>query len=572
MNHKMKNIITNAKAIKIVNYRNLLIVFLVLTQPLISGVFAKSDSENLIDELHKTVLQKKTYEQKKLQQIDILKARLENTSLSLSEQFELCNKLYEEYKTFQYDAAFSYALKLREISQKLQDPIKSNYAKLQLSFTLLSSGMYKESLDSLNLVELHNMPNYILIEYYVLMSRCNYELAAYNDTPYFVEQYNKRGNVYSDSAIALMSKNDLQYYFVKGIRELKEKKYQEAEYDFMIILERFHPNFHDYAMTASALASVYLEGDGNRETATNLMIQAAIADIKSSTKEGVALAYVADLLYQQKHDDKAYLLIKEALNDASFYGAKLRLKHVSGILPVIEGNRLSTVEDQKNRLFIFTSIVSVLSLLVIIFAFIIFKQLRQLKVVEKEINETNLKLQTTNHLLQSTNQILQVKNNELQEANKIKEEYIGYSFNMYANYLDKLEKIKKSIEKKLITKNLESIGQVLDSINMKKEREALYISFDKIFIKLFPNFVPAFNSFFKDEDKYIFQTDHPLDIDIRIFALIRIGISDHEQIAKILEYSVRTIYNHKTKVKSKSILSNDEFEKKIMEIKAFELQ
>jgi hypothetical protein len=568
----MKNIITNAKAIKIVNYRNLLIVFLVLTQPLISGVFAKSDSENLIDELHKTVLQKKTYEQKKLQQIDILKARLENTSLSLSEQFELCNKLYEEYKTFQYYAAFSYALKLREISQKLQDPIKSNYAKLQLSFTLLSSGMYKESLDSLNLVELHNMPNYILIEYYVLMSRCNYELAAYNDTPYFVEQYNKRGNVYSDSAIALMSKNDLQYYFVKGIRELKEKKYQEAEYDFMIILERFHPNFHDYAMTASALASVYLEGDGNRETATNLMIQAAIADIKSSTKEGVALAYVADLLYQQKHDDKAYLLIKEALNDASFYGAKLRLKHVSGILPVIEGNRLSTVEDQKNRLFIFTSIVSVLSLLVIIFAFIIFKQLRQLKVVEKEINETNLKLQSTNHLLQSTNQILQVKNNELQEANKIKEEYIGYSFNMYANYLDKLEKIKKSIEKKLITKNLESIGQVLDSINMKKEREALYISFDKIFIKLFPNFVPAFNSFFKDEDKYIFQTDHPLDIDIRIFALIRIGISDHEQIAKILEYSVRTIYNHKTKVKSKSILSNDEFEKKIMEIKAFELQ
>lgn len=572
MNHKMKNIITNAKAIKIVNYRNLLTVFLVLTQPLISGVFAKSDSENLIDELHKTVLQKKTYEQKKLQQIDILKARLENTSLSLSEQFELCNKLYEEYKTFQYDAAFSYALKLREISQKLQDPIKSNYAKLQLSFTLLSSGMYKESLDSLNLVELHNMPNYILIEYYVLMSRCNYELAAYNDTPYFVEQYNKRGNVYSDSAIALMSKNDLQYYFVKGIRELKEKKYHEAEYDFMIILERFHPNFHDYAMTASALASVYLEGDGNRETATNLMIQAAIADIKSSTKEGVALAYVADLLYQQKHDDKAYLLIKEALNDASFYGAKLRLKHVSGILPVIEGNRLSTVEDQKNRLFIFTSIVSVLSLLVIIFAFIIFKQLRQLKVVEKEINETNLKLQSTNHLLQSTNQILQVKNNELQEANKIKEEYIGYSFNMYANYLDKLEKIKKSIEKKLITKNLESIGQVLDSINMKKEREALYISFDKIFIKLFPNFVPAFNSFFKDEDKYIFQTDHPLDIDIRIFALIRIGISDHEQIAKILEYSVRTIYNHKTKVKSKSILSNDEFEKKMMEIKAFELQ
>lgn len=571
MNNKMKNIITNILAKNIVHRRYLLVACLVFIQALNTDVFAKSDKENLLEELHKTVLQKKTYEQKKLQQINVLKSKLANQSLPLTEQFELCNKLFEEYKTFQYDAAFSYALKLRDIAKKLQDPVKVNYAKLQLSFTLLSSGMYKESLDSLNSVALQKMPDYILIEYYVLMSRCNYELAAYNDTPYYAEQYNKRGNIYSDSATALMSKNDLQYYFVKGIRELKERKYQEAEHDFKLILDKFNPNFHDYAMVASSLASVYLEGDGNRETATNLMIQAAIADIKSSTKEGVALAYVADLLYQQKHDDKAYHLIKEALNDASFYGAKLRLKHVSGILPVIEGNRLSTVEDQKNRLFIFTSIVSILSLIVIIFAFIIFKQLKKLKVVGTEINETNLKLQTANHLLQTTNQVLQVKNNELQEANKIKEEYIGYSFNMYADYLDKLEKIKRSIEKKLVTKSLEGIGQVLDSINMKKEREALYISFDKIFIKLFPNFVPAFNSFFKDQDKYVFQADQPLDLDVRIFALIRIGISDHEQIAKILEYSVRTIYNHKTKVKSKSILSNDEFEKKIMEIKAFEL-
>jgi len=104
---------------------------------------------------------------------------------------------------------------------------------------------------------------------------------------------------------------------------------------------------------------------------------------------------------------------------------------------------------------------------------------------------------------------------------------------------------------------------------MKKEREALYLSFDKIFIKLFPNFVPAFNSFFKEEDKYPLQADQPLDLDLRIFALIRIGISDHEQIARILEYSVRTIYNHKTKVKSKSLLSNEAFESKIMEIRAF---
>ena len=131
MNNKMKNIITNTLAKNIVHHRYLLVACLVFIQALNTGVFAKSDKENLLEELHKTVLQKKTYEQKKLQQINILKSKLANQSLPLTEQFELCNKLFEEYKTFQYDAAFSYALKLRDIAKKLQDPVKVNYAKLQ---------------------------------------------------------------------------------------------------------------------------------------------------------------------------------------------------------------------------------------------------------------------------------------------------------------------------------------------------------------------------------------------------------------------------------------------------------
>jgi hypothetical protein len=140
---------------------------------------------------------------------------------------------------------------------------------------------------------------------------------------------------------------------------------------------------------------------------------------------------------------------------------------------------------------------------------------------------------------------------------------------MYAQYLDKIEKLKKNLEKKISTKSVEGVGQVLDSINMKKEREILYLSFDKIFIQLFPNFIPAFNALFKEEDRYKLKEGQPLNLDLRIFALIRIGISDHEQIANILEYSVRTIYNHKTQVKTKSLITNDLFEREIMEIRAF---
>ncbi len=412
------------------------------------------------------------------------------------------------------------------------------------------------------------MPPAVLAEYYLLLSRTYYDLAAYSGTSYYAVRYEQQANAYADSAMTKLNRLDWRYYYVEGLKAFKEQDFILAKRDFHLILDKFHPDAHEYALVASSLASVYM-AQADTEAATQLMMRAAIADIKSATKEGVALVYVADLLYRQKHDEKAYIFIKEALNDATFYGAKLRLKHVSGILPIIEGNRLSTVEGQKNRLFTFTLIVSVLSLLVIIFAFIIFKQLKKLKIAGKKITETNHKLQEANDQLQKTNEMLQAKNSELLEAHKIKEEYIGYSFNMYATYLEKIEKIKKNLEKRLASRNPESTAQALESINLKKERAALYLSFDEIFMKLFPNFIDAFNQLFKIEDQYQRKEEQPLDLDIRIFALIRMGISDHEQIAKILEYSVRTIYNHKTKVKNKSLVPNEQFEQKIMEIKAF---
>jgi Domain of unknown function (DUF6377) len=548
---------------------NFIITFLFLlnTQNII--VFGQSDTKLLLVELNNAIKNKDTYIAEKIGRIDALKANINQGLLPLEEQFILYDKLYNEYKTFQYNEAFSYALKLQKVAQQLNNPIKINYAKLQLGFTLLSSGMYKESIDSLNTIKLINMPNSIKSEYFMLMARCNYELATYNDDPYYLKLYNKKGNISSDSAIALIGKENLQYYFLKGIKELKERNFEKAKEDFDIIINNFHPNDREYAMTTSALASVYME-NGDKKLATDLMIKAAIADVKSSTKEGVALAYVADLLYNEKHDEaNAYSYIKEAMKDASFYGAKLRLKYVSSIFPIIEGNRLSTIETQKNRLLVFTIAISLLSLLVLIFAYIIFKQLKQLRQAEKIVKEANAKLQDVNSQLQASNENLLLTNNELLEANKIKEEYIGYSFNMYSTYLDKIDKIKKNITKRLQSKNLESVSQALESIDMGKEREALYLSFDRVFIKLFPNFVPTFNSFFKQEDRYILKEGQPLNFDIRIFALIRIGINDHEQIAKILEYSVRTIYNHKTAVKNKSILSNDEFENEIMKIRTF---
>jgi hypothetical protein len=184
------------------------------------------------------------------------------------------------------------------------------------------------------------------------------------------------------------------------------------------------------------------------------------------------------------------------------------------------------------------------------------------------IYKQNKKLQKARRIISKANQSLSHTNHQLQDANKIKEEYIWYYFNTTAEYITKLDALKKTLELKLMTKKLEDIRFAVDNINIKREREELYHNFDRTFLKLFPNFVHVFNALFKEEDKIVLKEGQLLNTELRIFALIRMGIHDHERIAKILDYSVTTIYTYKTRLRNKSIVSSDEFDKQIMSIRA----
>jgi hypothetical protein len=246
-------------------------------------------------------------------------------------------------------------------------------------------------------------------------------------------------------------------------------------------------------------------------------------------------------------------LIELAMEDALFYGAKQRKIQIGSILPIIAAGKLSNVEKQRKLWLTYATTLTVLALLVFVFFFIIVRQVKKLKAAELLITTVNANLQEINH--------------KLREADKIKEEYIGYYFNINSDYIDKIEDVKQAIDQKLMTKKFDDIRFIVNNINLKREREELFVSFDKVFLKLFPDFVTIFNSYFKDEDRIVLKDNQLLNAELRIFALIRMGISDTEKIAKILDYSVNTIYTYKTKVKSKSVLPNEEFERKIMEIK-----
>ena len=178
------------------------------------------------------------------------------------------------------------------------------------------------------------------------------------------------------------------------------------------------------------------------------------------------------------------------------------------------------------------------------------------------------KLQKAQQLITEAHATQRLINEKLEEANKIKEEYIGYFFSLDSEFFVKLERLKRTLDQKLADRKFEEIRYIVNNIHLKKEKEDLLRSFDTVFLRIFPNFVARFNALFKEEDQVKLKEDELLNIDLRIFALIRMGITDNDKIAQILEYSVNTIYTYKTRIKNRSVVPNDEFEARIMDIKS----
>ena len=513
---------------------------------------SQSGIDSLLREVNGAIATKEIHVEAKLKRIQVLRNQLSSIPPSAtSNQFNIYNKLFHEYKVFIYDSAFKYARKLSETAYRLKDPAMINYSKVKLCFILVSAGMYKETFDSLNTIDMKALPDSSKIDCYWLKGRAHFDLGMYDGDPYFNQMYIKTGLAYLDSALQICEPNTYQYFYISNYKDMTGGDLSKALADVNYLLGKFPLTLHQQAINNHHLGSMYLK-KGESDKALAAYMVASIFDIRAAVKENAALNGVADLLYKKGDVKIAYGLIEEAMKDALYYGAKQRKIEIGSILPIIAAEELRSVESQRTAWLIYSSALTVLGVLVLVFVLIIVKQVKKLKAAEILITDANHNLHEINH--------------QLREADKIKEEYIGYYFNINSDYIDKIEDVLKAIEQKLTAKKFDDIRFIVNNINLKREREELFVSFDKVFLKLFPDFVTIFNSYFKEEDRIVLKDHQLLNTELRIFALIRMGISDTEKIARILDYSVNTIYTYKTKVKSKSTLPNEEFEKRIMEI------
>ena len=519
--------------------------------------YSSVKTDSLLAQLKIELSKRKMYDDQKELRIKKLKTKLNATPKNnYNQQYNICSELYDEYKSYQFDLAYVYTQKMLAISKATNNISRQNDTKIRIAFILLSSGMFKETFESLNQINTRLLNDSSKLEYYSLTERAYSDLADYDNDKNFAPFDKAESVKYLDSAIALSRPNSFELLRHLGDRQIRIGQAQLPSKYYIDLLNHYPLTAHQRAMSATALSAFY-PGTKHAEDRIGLLAVGAINDIRSSTKETLAIFKLGQELYLNGNVNDAYAFIKQAMDDAQFYGARLRKIEIGAVLPIVAAKKIIITENEKNKFLIYLLSITVLAMLISLVSFIVFNQLKRLKVKEKIIEEKNV--------------LLEKINEKLIEDTHIKEEYIGYFFNVISGYILKLEKLKRNVERKISIKKYDDILLSVNEINIKKERETLFYTFDHIFLKIFPNFISTFNSLLKKEDQIWPKDNEVLNTDLRIFALMRLGISDVETIANILEYSVNTIYVYKMRIKAKALVPSDQFDHKIMDIKAVEV-
>ena len=241
------------------------------------------------------------------------------------------------------------------------------------------------------------------------------------------------------------------------------------------------------------------------------------------------------------------------MQDATFCNARYRTQEISELLPVISRTYENKLKEEKTQMVALVILTSVLLIILLIALMFIFYQMKRLNVARKAVN-------TMNEELKHINSDLHTLNDKLQESNQVKEEYIGYVFNMCSLYINKQEEQRKMLARKIKTGQLDDLYKTVNSSSfVANELKEFFYTFDSVFLKLYPKFVNDFNNLLQENERIYPKEGELLTPELRVFALIRLGISDSGKIATFLHYSSQTVYNYRLKVRSKSFLSKEDF-------------
>lgn len=506
-----------------------------------------TEYEKILKELDGVINRKTTFHVQKRKDIDELKMQLAHSDNSTME-YQLYGSLFDAYLHYQADSALYYNNKGMQLLPLLNRPELKSELMINRATVMGVMGMYNEALEQLKQINQHQLDQAMLRSYYQTYRACFGWMADYTTNKEEKVKYLEKTDLYRDSIISVLPAG------INRTIVLAEKSIGNGKIDAALtLLYEALKNTIDERQKAYiyfTISEAYA-ANKNVEKEGYYLALTAIADLQSSVKEYASLQKLAQLMYETGDIDRAYKYLSRSMEDAVACNARLRFIEVTQFFPIID--KAYKLKEEKERAVSRAMLISVslLSLFLLIAIFFLYRWMK--------------KLSAMRHNLSITNEQMRLVNRELEETGKIKEVYIARYLDRCVNYLDKLETYRRSLAKMAMASRIEELFKAIKSEQfIRDERNDFYNEFDKSFLKLFPNFISSFNRLLIEEGRIYPKSDELLTTELRIFALIRLGVVDSNKIAHFLGYSLATIYNYRSRMRNKASGDKEQFEQDVM--------
>jgi len=530
-------------------------------------LWSATEMDSIFKILFQVMGDKKVYMIEKEKRISDTKQLLNTPNLSDNQIYLIYNQLHNEYNTYKIDSAVYYGEQNLILAKKLNNLEYIYNTKLNLSFSYWLEGRFLEALnqlDNLDRKAFANLPAQMLINYYESYKRL-YQYYASGDKQ---SNYYAINILYRDSLLNVVPKNSQSYRILLAEKLTDENDTRGAARLLLEALQISKSEDREYAMFSNILAGIYKQ-EGNHELEKKYYALSAICDIKNAVKENTSMMALALMLYEEGDIDNAYKCMKSSFDDAVFCNARFRAFEISKIFPIIDSDYQEKAAKQKSELQIYLVIVSLLSLFLVAAMIYVCMQIMRIAGIRKELSRTNIQLNQLNSDLQESNKRLLEVNHKLGETNRVKEAYLGKFIDLCSNYIEKMDNYRRNLNKIAKSGKTEELFKSLKSSRfIEEELNGFYTNFDETFLRIYPTFISDFNALFPKEEKQEVKQGELLNTELRLYALIRLGISDSAKIAVFLRYSITTIYTYRSKLKNKSLFPEN-LEEQVMKIGSF---
>lgn len=529
-----------------------IIVSLILSAlPAVASICdAIKKNESLLLHLDTIIANHHHYIEKKEKRIEALRNRLDDKSND-QERLSVARTLYNEYLVYDSDSALHYARLSTELTRKIAADDKDQMCRSvsNEAFIYAACGSFEDAAALLRSIKTHELSREAKYHYFTIADY------VYSIQALFMKNFTGKkeknlaiSNAYRDSVCRLFPERPNRMLWAPIAQKVetdnigavrKEAGMLKAMVD-SIEANSVEPSRMN-AINAYWLAR-YFESAGDEVNKVKYMTLAAIYDAVIENREIAAIQELATYLFEHGDLARAYNYLLYNTEQVNAYNNRTRIVSQADVLSAVRDAYYDEIEnhDKAMRMYLMAFIL-LLALLIIAVIYIVIRHFR-LKRTQSELVRVNDKLKTAMETLEG-------KNAELIESDTTKQGIIALILRLTTDYITALDDFQKKLVRKYKLKQFDELGDIICNSDLVKEQyQNFYVGFDHTVLSIFPNLIEEYNSTAPTDSRVSTENNGKnkgLNTRLRIYALRRLGVEKSTDIARMLNVSIRTVYNNR---------------------------